>query len=234
MIRFFIITAVLIILISFSPLSSFSSNSSGTGNNLVSNAKAFLCQNLSIDTSKNELKELYQLNDPCLSDSTVQIKFTSYGQYWVGVEAYKDGRVLRTFLLKFKLLSFADVYYAKINIKAGDSIKPEFLGKERRGIETGSGGGGAVISNIEDIKGKRARCFIKEGTLLSFDKLEGIPDIKRFDDIRIKVIKEDLIISSVGKAQEDGHKGSDIKVRMASGKLIKGFVNENGEVEVNL
>ncbi len=75
-----------------------------------------------------------------------------------------------------------------------------------------------LISNLDEVIGKRTKRFIRIGSILTKADIEKVPVIKRGSKVTIVVESPVLKITAPGKAKEDGCKGDVIKVLNLSSK----------------
>ena len=81
--------------------------------------------------------------------------------------------------------------------------------------------------------GKRVTRVVSSGRIITEDMVENLPLVGRGDRIQILVRHGNLIVSTIGFAQEDGWLGDQIRVRYAEGRReIIGRVKEKSIVEV--
>ncbi|NIA18779.1 MAG: flagellar basal body P-ring formation protein FlgA [Simkaniaceae bacterium] len=85
----------------------------------------------------------------------------------------------------------------------------------------------------DDIIGLQSKHVIQPGTPILVSMVRKLPAIERGDHVTIKVIVDNLLISSKGIAKNDGQIGDEIRVRSdITGKEMVGLTGLNKEVYV--
>lgn len=227
---FFFLTAVFLIILFAYSFASSTSCTPATGEELVSHARAFLCQKYNLDESQSELRTMSRLTDLVLGEPGTEFRFSRWGQYWVSMEGFSRGKKVRTLHIKFKLLKFVEVFHAGRDIKAKELVRSEDFTRERIAIDPAAAD--TLVNNSDFFTGKRAKYLLREGTVVGKNKLEPVPFINKYEDAVIMVTGDGMTLSSTAKALEDGFIGSAIKIRLNNGKIMNGVINEGGSVEI--
>jgi flagella basal body P-ring formation protein FlgA len=201
---------------------------------VMARAKQILLQKYPLTANDCELQAINRLNSTMLGVEKPTYSFPRVGPYWVGLEITKEGKLIRTLVLQFKVVRHIDVICAARQIKGKDMVVIADLVKEKRTVDAGSSIDKSLVTSIDYFEGKRARYFIPEGTIITREKLEPIPPVRKYEDARVLVKRDEFAVESVGKALEDGFYGSRVRVRLQNGKILQGILNDQGQVEITL
>lgn len=138
---------------------------------------------------------------------------------WVGFSAWVSANVAVRRLRPGEALS-ADAFVAKkINISTGQ-------GHEFRGV---------IFPEKRDLAGLEAIQTILEGQFLVTSAVQKKPDIHRGDAVRIHLISDELVLMTLGIAEEPGYLTQQIRVMTGKGKReLLGLLRPGGVVEVPL
>jgi flagella basal body P-ring formation protein FlgA len=201
---------------------------------ICARAKAFLQQKISLPSPACELKPCAASCSflPCIEGA--DIRFPRWGKYWVAAEIYSKGRLIRTSLIRFSVQKSMEVYCATRRIRAKDAAVASDYEKVARSVDADSLELKKYITSLDSLKDKRTRYCVPQGAILTCDMLEPVPLINVREEARILIIKENFAIESAGRALDDGYPGSSVRVRLDSGKVMKGTVNAEGLVEVKI
>ncbi len=94
---------------------------------------------------------------------------------------------------------------------------------------------GVILSKDSDLSHLEARQTILEGQFALTTGVQKIPDVRRGEALRIKVISGDLILSTQGIAEEPAYLDQQVRVMTTKTKRdLVGKLCPNGEVEVKL
>jgi flagella basal body P-ring formation protein FlgA len=141
------------------------------------------------------------------------------GSGWMNYAAWVPGYIARRRVSIGEKLSEQNLVPQQINAAAGNAY-------EYRGtfIEQGNG-----------LAGLESRQTILEGQFLTSSAVQRIPDLRRGDAVRIRMISGDLAVSTQGTAEEPGYIHG--KIRVMATKSKREFLGElypDGVVEVRL
>lgn len=129
------------------------------------------------------------------------------------IEVMSDIVVTRKPLGRYKLITEEDICMKKIELSKVPSN---------------------VISQYEDVLGKRTRRTVDSNVALRTDLVELPPLIKRGDIVKIIVESEGLKITALGQAKEKGRRGEMIKVtNVDSSKEVYARVLDSNSVQVD-
>jgi len=92
-----------------------------------------------------------------------------------------------------------------------------------------------IVKTPDMAIGMITKQVIKEGEIIKRSMLREPPDIQRGDRVKIQLLSKDLVITTNGKAKEDGVVGNKVKVVCAmTGRLMYGIVQSPKLVTVKL
>jgi len=90
-----------------------------------------------------------------------------------------------------------------------------------------------TILNPAGIDNMQAKGTIRAGTIINSGMVLVIPDIRKGDRIRLKVNNKGFMVTTMGRAKEDGFNGERIKVvNLRSNKIVTGIVRDKKCVEI--
>ena len=127
---------------------------------------------------------------------------------------------------------------AQKRIKPGEALHPDYFVSKKIDVARGAGREyrGALFPIGEEISQMESTQTIMEGQFLVTSAVRKIPDVKRGEIVRIKLMSGDLTLSTQGVSQETGYVHNQIKV-ITQGKVKKefsGLLKEGRMVEVQL
>ena len=122
------------------------------------------------------------------------------------------------------IVTFEKVVVAQKNFARHEKIEPDDLRIEHRETTELDG---AVFHSIEQLTGFRITRTIQDGSILTDNKVEPIPLIKRGEIVTLVLKWDNLYVTALGKALKDGYKNEIISVKnLDSKKYLKGEVIE--------
>ena len=81
----------------------------------------------------------------------------------------------------------------------------------------------------------RTTRFVREGTALTWDVVEPIPDVQKGDMVMVVARKGSVIVQVPGEALSDGRVGQRVAVRnLGSGTVVYGDLMDDGTVLVQV
>ena len=127
---------------------------------------------------------------------------------------------------------FRPVLTATRGMLRGEELTAEMVELDERDVTRGRDG---FFTDIAELDGLRTRRRVRPGDLLTQKHTERIPVVLRGGEITMVVETENLRISALGTALQDGGIGDRIRVRNAdSGKVVYGEVIDPGVVRIGL
>jgi flagella basal body P-ring formation protein FlgA len=121
----------------------------------------------------------------------------------------------------------ARVVVAASDLMPGKFLSPSDVLLERHDIS----GIPDSLPDLAAIEGLSTRRTVKAGDVLRQNMLVAPPLVKRGDQVRIVARREQIEVSMSGEAMETGARGALVRVRNASGTIIRARVTEQGTVE---
>jgi flagella basal body P-ring formation protein FlgA len=148
------------------------------------------------------------------------------------LQVYQDGVMTRRVPITVDVTATVPVVVAARKIHRHEIVTPEMLTtrKMRVGREYRS-----LIRDPEEITGLMAKYVIPAERPLRPSMFCEAPDVKRGDMVSLKLVSNELVITTTGKARRDGKVGEEIPVIcQPTGKPLLGTVQGPREVVVNL
>lgn len=94
---------------------------------------------------------------------------------------------------------------------------------------------GVILDQRTDITSLQARQTLLEGQPLLSSAVERVPDVRRGDSVRVKIISNGLTLSAQATASEPGYLNNTVRVLTAQTKReLSGKLVSSGVVEVKL
>ncbi len=114
----------------------------------------------------------------------------------------------------------------KSEFKAQEVDVAKGLAREYRGV---------ILSIESELEGLEARQTILEGQFALATAVQKIPDVKRGDVVRLKIITGGVTLTTTGTAQEPGYQNELIRVTSSKTKQdLSGKLKDGRSVEVRL
>jgi len=135
---------------------------------------------------------------------------------------FVDQKCCEKFFISAKIRTFETVLVAQKKILPNENLQNEdveLINKETTAINR------TVFHSVENINGYRTKRFIPKGTVLSQEMIEPIPLVSRGDQVTLVVKNENFLITSIGKALQNGCKNEWVDVlNINSNKRLTGKV----------
>jgi len=121
----------------------------------------------------------------------------------------------------------AKVAVAATDLSTGKTLSPEDVLLERHDI-TGMPDSFSDLAALQDLATRRT---VRAGDVLRQNMLVAPTLVKRGDAVRIVAKKDQIEVSMAGEALDGGGRGAAVRVKNASGVVIRARVTEQGQVE---
>ncbi|TWI67604.1 flagella basal body P-ring formation protein FlgA [Pseudoduganella lurida] len=121
----------------------------------------------------------------------------------------------------------ARVAVAATDLPSGKSVDINDLLLERHDIT----GMPDALSDLSAVPGMATRRTVRAGTVLRANMLVAATLVKRGEAVRIVARKDNIEVTMAGEAVDGGGRGATIRVKNASGNVIRARVVEQGQVE---
>ena len=121
----------------------------------------------------------------------------------------------------------AKVAVAATDLSTGKTLSPEDVLLERHDI-TGMPDSFPDLAAVQDLATRRT---IRAGDVLRQNMLVAPTLVKRGDAVRIVAKKDQIEVSMAGEALDGGGRGTAVRVKNASGVVIRARVTDQGQVE---
>lgn len=201
---------------------------------IKSKTAAYLAKTFGVEKTaiKIRFKHIPDLSKYDTVNTEIKISSTGHkvGYQTIWVEVYHKNEYAN----KYPMIVNADVtktiVVAAAKITREQIITDGSVRLEPCEIKTGLA---SYYMNPADIIGLQSKHVIKPGTPILVSMVRKLPAIERGDHVTIKVIVDNLLISSKGIAKNDGQVGDKIRVRSdITGKEMIGLTGPNKEVYV--
>lgn len=158
-------------------------------------------------------------------NSRGQAQFAVYGETGDSAEVLADYSALTT------------IRVANRRIQPGERLSSELFASREVNLATGMPYElrGVLLSKNEDLSKLETRQTLLEGQFLVSTAVQKVPDVRRGDMVRVRVISGDLSLSTQAQAVEPGYSNTPIKVVTAkTHHELTGVLHSDGVVEVKL
>ncbi len=133
--------------------------------------------------------------------------------------------------------AWLEVPVAINRVRPGERLSPDLFNIQEVNIARGMAHEyrGAILSKNSDFARLEARQTILEGQFPLTTGVQPIPDIRRGDSVRVRLISGALTLSTIGIAQEPGYVDHSIHILASKTKReLVGTLAADGVVEVKL
>ncbi len=143
----------------------------------------------------------------------------------------KQGRLIKLVKVHAKLFIQEEVAVAVRVLSPGEIVSASDFAFEWRDSSTFRG----ILAAKDDIAGRPVRATIQTNEIIQDSKLQRNVLVNRGDRVRISVVSDGILISSLGIAQEPGTRGQTIRIiNSESRKEIYATVTDSRSVELKL
>ncbi len=122
-------------------------------------------------------------------------------------------------------------------IYPGARLTPDMFVTQKINIASGQAQAyrGLIISDDTNVSELQARQSILGGQPVLENEVERVPDIKQGEVVRVQVISGDLVVSTMGVAEEPGYVNTQVRIMANKTKReLVGELRPDGVVEVRL
>ena len=178
-------------------------------------AKKYLKKQLSYKSENHEIsfkrriKSIYAPSNKLHIDVIERRIGMLKGLLHLSVGIYNGQKLYKVVSVPLKIRVFENVVLSNKDISPDDVINENDLLIERRETTTS---GKDVIYKIEDAIGKQPKNNIKKGDIFKSNMLRDVPLLERGRFVTIKVIKGNIVVTTPGKAMQNGSLNDYIKV----------------------
>ncbi len=165
----------------------------------------------------------YQGKDLALPVGELRVEFLPFnnlnlnGPLFVYANLLVDGKLAEKVKIKARVEMYQEVAMATRTIKKGEILTEEDFALERRLVKRANPN---LISNLDQLVGKRAKRSIAANTPLQQNMLDLPPIVHKKNRVKIILQSKFLKITAVGVATENGAMGNYIKVMNLDSKKI--------------
>jgi len=138
---------------------------------------------------------------------------------------------LRSFPVPVQVTLYDSVLVTTRRLKRHDVVTPHDVELQRLPIKSNKD---KPLTDISGVIGKRASKALPTGRVLTSGAVEDMPLVRRGDKVTVRYQSNQLLLTTVAEAIEDGWKDRPVRVRsISSRKLITGIVADVGLVDLN-
>ena len=203
---------------------------------LVQQGRAYIKNKLNYKTDKLQIKVLDPPEELLLPQGKVSFEVVkNYNRRLLGVnmlpiKVLVDNSLYRKFYLKFSTKLKATVLRPKERLKTGQSLSPESFSKEERLLTKSPKD---YISSKAELTDKVLTRTIATNQFLTADMIATPKLVNRWQEVKIRANVGGVVVTTTGKALENGRKGDIINVKnTSSSKKVEGKVVAPNQVEV--
>lgn len=173
-------------------------------------------------------KPMTQSGETIKVDTLKDLKISGSQAFVPVILMNKDHQVSRSFV-SLKISLYRKVLVARNQVKPGSDLKAEDFEIKTFDEATLRG---KPVTQIEALTGYRARLMIRQGEVLTTDKLDAIPVVKRGDRVAAVMIKGNVEISMDAEARQDGSVGEIIRIMTPEKKIFRARVIDQFSVNI--
>jgi flagella basal body P-ring formation protein FlgA len=197
-------------------------NASGIGEKEIKDAvKSHVEENASWPKDRIRVEFLAAIPETAIpaGSSTCQVRSRA-GESYIGRTSFvvrfsKGDTFIREETVRVRIEVLTDVVVSTGNIAHGAIIDQSDVMVKKKWLDTASSG---VLSDINEVGGKKAAVRINAGTEITKRMLRSVPVVKRGEVVRIVLESGPMTISATGLCEEDGGQGDLIRVQNTSSK----------------
>ena len=138
---------------------------------------------------------------------------------------------------KVRFRAFKWVYVAKSRIRPGTRLTEELVEKKEVDVSSGfnSQYRAMMLGAKEKIEELETKQTILEGHVALSTGLKKVPDVRRGQNVRVKIKSGLLSITTSGAAQKDALAGDILRVQLRkTKKMLVGKLSKDGSIEVDI
>ncbi len=154
------------------------------------------------------------------------------GPTLVRVEISQGHTMLRALTVTVDTRFYRPVVVTSRTVRRGGQLTPDMVELAERDITSLKHGYFTAYEELAQLQVSRP---IGAGDIVSRSHVKPIPLVHRGDEIVMSVVSRYMQLATFGLALQDGAEGERIRVKnKESGKILYGFVNEDGSVRIGL
>jgi flagella basal body P-ring formation protein FlgA len=197
-------------------------NAAGIGEKEIKDAvKSHVEENASWPKDRIRVEFLAAIPETAIpaGSSTGQVRSRA-GESYIGRTSFvvrfsKGDTFMREETVRVRIEVLTDVVVSTGSIAHGAIIDPSDVMVKKKWLDTASSG---VLSDINEVGGKKAAVRINAGTEITKHMLRSVPVVKKGEVVRIVLESGPMMISAMGLCEEDGAQGDLIRVQNTSSK----------------
>jgi flagellar basal body P-ring formation protein FlgA len=212
------VTMIALILAGLAPIC----NAAGIGEKEIKDAvKSHIEENASWPKDRIRVEFLAAIPEAAITagSSTCQVRSRA-GESYIGRTSFvvrfsKGDTFIREETVRVRIEVLTDVVVSTGSIAHGAIVDPSDVMVKKKWLDTASSG---VLSDINEVGGKKAAVRINAGTEITKHMLRSVPVVKKGEVVRIVLESGPMMISAMGLCEEDGARGDLIRVQNTSSK----------------
>jgi flagella basal body P-ring formation protein FlgA len=197
-------------------------NAAGIGEKEIKDAvKSHIEENASWPKDRIRVEFLAAIPEVAITagSSTCQVRSRA-GESYIGRTSFvvrlgKGDTFIREETVRVRIEVLTDVVVTTNGINRDAIIDPNDVTVKKKWLDTASSG---VLSDINEVGGKKAAVRINAGTEITKHMLRSVPVVKKGEVVRIVLESGPMMISAMGLCEEDGGRGDLIRVQNTSSK----------------
>ncbi|MGK9367373.1 flagellar basal body P-ring formation chaperone FlgA [Melioribacter sp. Ez-97] len=159
-------------------------------------------------------------------DDTRQLRISNRYAF-LPVQVYDAYSNVNNSFITIEIELFKTVFKANRKIERGETLSGDMFEAVEAEITSIKG---TPVFEKEEIAGKRSRTVINEGTVLTEELMEPVPDVYRDAKVVLHVIKGSVDISVDATARQEGRIGEIIRVITTDNKIFRARIIDKQNV----
>lgn len=152
------------------------------------------------------------------------------GRLSLHAEIWVDGVKVDRLTVGGRLSQFKPVVVALKRLERGQIITPADVTLQDMDV---FGLQSDILTSVNQVKGMKVTRTIDKGDCVTLNECRQAPAIDKGTVVKLVAKKNRLSIITLGECKEDGYPGQPVTVQnLTSGKLVRGLVTADGNVEV--
>lgn len=203
---------------------------------LVKQGRQYIKNNVSFKGEKIEIKALNPPEELLVPQGKISfVVVKNYNRRLLGVnmlpiKVLVDEQVYRKFYVKYSTKLRVTVLIPKKRLQQGQSLTKDLFMKKEKLLSSSPE---KYVSSVDELKNKVLTKTLAANQMLTTDMLSTPKLVNRWQEVKIIAKVGGVVVTTTGKALENGRKGDIIKVKnTSSNQTIEAKVVAPNEVEV--
>jgi flagella basal body P-ring formation protein FlgA len=203
-------------------------------NEIIPLLKSFLLETTDWKESEIEIRSLGNLKGMELPLGEVQVRYSSSAAITgnrtllVPIEIVQEGKVLHSLWVTANVVIHSKILVAAKRIPLGKTIGPEDVAESSIEIPNIRS---VYARSLEDVLNKASRRSFLAGDSLTIDSFTNPIIVKNGEAVQLRLERNGIVLTSLGRAEQDGKLGQIIRVRNPDfSKVLKAQVTGKAQV----